>query len=105
MADNQRRALLDALPPAGAMLEWGAGGTTRWLLERMTEGQRLTTVEHDRDWAQKVASNCGTFPNWTILHKPATQVVGNNAQHWEECPAGLTDYVCPMALDGFDLFL
>jgi hypothetical protein len=105
MADNQRRAVLDALPAGGSLLEWGGGGTTRWLLERMAPDQRLVTVEHCREWAQKVASNCGTYPNWTILHKPPTQRVGENGTHWEECPAGLTDYVCPVPLEGFDVFL
>lgn len=107
MADNQRRAILAAIPPGGSMLEWGGGGTTRWLLENMAADQSLITVEHDREWSQRVASNCGTFGNWTLLLREPTQEVGRNATPFEECPAGLHWYIDPdpVGLQHLDVFL
>lgn len=102
MALNQRQALLKALPVRGAMLEWGAGGTTLWLRERLMTGQSLTTVEHDADWARKFG---GDVDNWRMLYRPPTLAVGANATHFEECPAGLADYVCRPEATAADVIL
>ena len=101
-AENQRRAVLAALPPGGSMLEWGAGGTTLWLLERLQPGQTLITVEHDANWAARLGSHA---PGWAMVHATPSLEVGANATHWEENPAGLLKYVNPVPLDGLDVFL
>lgn len=46
-----REAIVKALPLDGTMLEWGCGGTTRWLRK---QGVKLTSIEHDDYWARVV---------------------------------------------------
>jgi len=61
---KQRRAVLNALPPNGRMLEWGVGDTTKWFRERLLPEQELVSIEHDPEWALK-------FPG-TVLHEVET---------------------------------
>ncbi|HLT40536.1 MAG TPA: class I SAM-dependent methyltransferase [Enhygromyxa sp.] len=49
----QLMAILETLAPA-RMLEWGSGGSTKAILERCPFVERLVSVEHDRDWHQRV---------------------------------------------------
>src|SRR5688500_14695131 len=94
MADNQRPLLLASLPEAGLLLEYGSGGTTRWLLENMRPTQRLLSIEHSPEWAEEVYRRCSDWKNWTLQRATSVLPVGENATHWEECPAGLADYIC-----------
>jgi hypothetical protein len=112
MAENQRRAILEALPPFGSMLEWGGGGSSAWFLSRMTLGQRfvtpgqtLVTVEHDQAWAQQIRNECGGYLNWELRCIPSSLEVGRNATHFEECPAGLRRYIGQADIDWFDVIL
>jgi hypothetical protein len=64
-----QRALDAALGPGARVVEFGAGGSTPYLLDRGTE---LTTVEYDADWADVVA---GAIPEarrggWTLEVAP-----------------------------------
>lgn len=133
IAENQRHAILAALPPAGRMLEWGCGGSTLWFLQRLKPEQQLITVEHDAAWLhpviERVSGGALNVPsNWMPLHLPpmgsdgsvdiadaagaagAGRVggiggVGANATPLEECPAHLTRYIDPTWLGDIDVFL
>lgn len=105
LADNHRDLILSQLPAPGLMLEWGSGGTTEWLLERLKPDQRLLTVEHAAGWASEVRSICSTYPNWVLEVCEGALEVGANATHWEECPAGLADYICRPEVAEADVIL
>ena len=58
MADielSQLQAVLAALGPRTGV-EWGAGGSTRWVLEHVPTIERYTSIEHDGQWHGKVAA-------------------------------------------------
>lgn len=42
------------LSSRGRMLEWGSGGSTHWIRERLYPEQLLHSVEHDPVWAKRV---------------------------------------------------
>lgn len=46
---SQVRAVLETLAPR-RVLEWGAGGSTRWLLEDFPTIERYVSIEHNREW-------------------------------------------------------
>lgn len=46
---SQVRAVLETLAPR-RVLEWGAGGSTRWLLETCPSIERYVSIEHNRQW-------------------------------------------------------
>jgi len=106
LAENHRKLILASLPTSGTMLEWGCGGSTKWFLDHLTEGQRLITIEHDSAWAEECRSYCGQRENWALQIKPSTLAVGKNASHWEECSAGLAEYIAPIShWSDIDVFL
>jgi hypothetical protein len=105
MALNQRETILASLPDHGFMLEWGGGGSTGWFLDHMGGGQSLLTVEHHAGWAGTMWDAYRHHAHWQLKRAPGTLEVGQNATHWEECPAGLTDYICPPALADADVVL
>ncbi|NVB37565.1 hypothetical protein G6O69_06955 [Pseudenhygromyxa sp. WMMC2535] len=49
----QLRAIVETLAPT-RVLEWGAGGSTRELLERSPFIERYVSIEHNRDWVGRV---------------------------------------------------
>jgi hypothetical protein len=127
LALNHRQLVLDSLPAGGTMLEWGCGGSTSWFLAQMEGGghsclpaeegghsclpQKLISVEHDEGWLGQCEAHNHSRPGrerWTPLLKRSTLPVGRNATHWEECPAGLERYICPLSpaeLASIDVFL
>lgn len=98
MAQNQRQAIVDSVN--GPMLEWGCGGTTLWMLQRIS--QPLTSIEHHPDWFTRVRNECEPFANWMGVCIPGE--AGDNATPWEECPSGLKDYIST-DVRPFDVFL
>jgi hypothetical protein len=105
MSLNQRETILSALPEPGLMLEWGGGGSTGWFLDNMKAHQRLVTVEHHAGWAGTLRQEYWQHPHWELRHIPPTLEVGQNATQWEECPAGLADYVYPAEVKAADVVL
>lgn len=104
MAENQRRAILEAIPPHGRMLEWGPGGTTQWLLAHLSADQSIVSVEHSPIWDGPVQGACGGHRNWRMIYEPVN--AGENATRAEEIPADLERYICPpVDLASFDVFL
>jgi hypothetical protein len=108
MALNQRQALLEALPDHSAILEWGSGGTSLWLLENMRDDQSLTSVEHSLQWSHELRRQVlkrDLAHKWELLYRPVSHE-GKNATPWEECPAGAAEYIgTPADLADFDVIL
>ncbi len=65
---SQLLAILHTLSPKH-ILEWGAGGSTRVLLEQGSSVERHVSIEHDRAWADKVRSIV-TDPRLSLVHIP-----------------------------------
>jgi hypothetical protein len=111
LALNLRQLILGALPSGGTMLEWGCGGSTGWFIAHLTDGQKLISVEHDDAWLGQCEATNHCRPGrerWQPLLRPSRLPVGKNATHWEECPAGLEQYILPATADqlaGVDIFL
>jgi hypothetical protein len=99
MAQNQRQAIVDSVN--GPMLEWGCGGTTLWLLQRIS--QPLTSIEHHPEWFARVHGECKQFRDWTGIYAPGE--AGENATPWEENPAALDGYINAADLGRFGCFL
>ncbi len=110
------RAALHLVAPR-RLLEWGAGGSTRFFLDAAPGLERLVSIEHDGEWAEKVRRSIDD--RRLELHHVAADVppVGEEArdrrkrQAWdaraERDPAILRSYVGrPRALGGdFDFVL
>lgn len=108
MSENQRQAILSAIPASGRMLEWGSGGSTLWLADRINPAQSIISVEHEPEWAREVAGAIGKRTNWNLILARGALEVGRNATQWEECPAGLGAYIDPGisgSLRAIDVFL
>lgn len=109
LAENHRRLILEALPPAGRLLEWGVGGSTLYFLDRLSGEQKLTSIEHDSAWSQQVQAAAtvreGIWRCWTV--DCAREWLGQNATGFEECPSDLRQYIVPPGedLSKFDVFL
>jgi len=57
------------------VFEYGAGGSTKWFAERVSE---LVSVEHDPAWYEKVSEALRFFTNTTILLRvPSLEVSGS----------------------------
>lgn len=99
MAENQLEEILKALPENGTLLEWGVGGSTVWLLERLKPGQRIISIEHHPAWgtdARKEIEAKGLSEKWTIIIVSTgsfAELV--NAEPGEELPVGLDLYIHP----------
>lgn len=105
LAENQRYAILASVPPNGRMLEWGTGGSTLWFLDHLDPAQQLIGVEHDAGWYMQVTARAGDRANYSPRLHEAHFGAGENATPWEECPAGLADYIHPTPLSDIDVFL
>jgi hypothetical protein len=58
------RAVERELPPHGHVFEWGSGGSTLWFADR---GYRITAVESEQEWADRVHDAC---PAADVRHIP-----------------------------------
>lgn len=87
------------------VLEWGSGGSTVWLADRLPDGAHLTSVEHHAEWFGKVGERLGDRENVTrILAEPAGDL-GRNATPDEEDPTHLEAYLDAPGGQGFDVIL
>jgi SAM-dependent methyltransferase len=111
---SQLLAAIHALGPR-RFLEWGAGGTTRELLQRSTTIEEYVSVEHDPTWFRVVRDAVGD-PRLTIyLAEPDVALAENagEAERWgfalrgERDPEVFKTYVgLPRTLGGtFDFVL
>jgi hypothetical protein len=53
--------------PGARVFEYGSGASTAWLAKRAAE---IVSIEHDRDWAERVRAMLSPFANATLLHRP-----------------------------------
>jgi hypothetical protein len=71
------------------VFEWGSGGSTVWL---MSQGARVTSVEHNPEWRAKVLARC---PDATVrlippaAHGQLTAELGNQAQFYDDYVAAI----------------
>ena len=114
LTENHRRLILESLPPAGMLLEWGIGWSTTWFLERLLPWQNLISVEHEAHWANQIRTHVLSrtlefLPDhWkTIVSDHAREAALVNATPMEECPAELLGYIHPAGVDlaTVDVFL
>jgi hypothetical protein len=49
------RYITEQLRPSDQVFEWGSGASTIWLCDH---GAKVTSIEHDADWVEKVTSRC-----------------------------------------------
>lgn len=88
---SQLLAVLHALGPR-RVLEWGAGGSTRVLLEEGATVERHVSIEHDRDWYEKVHALVSD-PRLLLKHVPPDRPMseGSHAQRDIEAWAALAE--------------
>ena len=101
----QLHAVLLGLGPRSG-LEWGAGGSTRWVLEQIPTLERYVSVEHDEAWHARVAGELDD-PRLVLHHvapnvEPPFRTWRNRRERrsvlqWrlgcEHDPAWMADYV------------
>ncbi|UUZ69975.1 class I SAM-dependent methyltransferase [Polaromonas sp. P2-4] len=101
----QRERILKYITPNCRVLEWGSGGSTLWMADRLPVGATLTSIDHDTTWHQNAQRRIGRRENVELLLCPAGGPLGRNATVEEEDPTHLHDYI--HAVDGrkFDVIL
>ncbi|MEO1585436.1 MAG: class I SAM-dependent methyltransferase [Planctomycetota bacterium] len=87
------------------VLEWGSGGSTVWLADRLPAGAHLTSVEHHAEWFAKVGERLGERPNVTRVLAEPTGELGRNATIDEEDATHLAGYVGAADGQTFDVIL
>lgn len=99
MNEDEQRLLNDVLaglPHNAHIVEWGSGGSTKFIAKRLKHEQRLYTIEHNHEWYDKVASRVSQFNVEQIYARPTLPLsVYGYATEMEENPAGLTEYLWP----------
>jgi hypothetical protein len=82
------------------MVEWGSGGSTVKWLESMKDNQRLISIEHTKEWYDKVNDYISIRDDvkdrFTYYHRPELYGLKHGyASASEEHPIGLDDYFFP----------
>ena len=73
-----REAILKHLACGARMLEWGSGGSTVWFADRLPDAAQLTSVEHDRQWHEKLSAAIGQRSNVRLLLAEPSGTLGRN---------------------------
>ena len=86
----------------GLMVEWGSGGSTVKWLETMKDNQRLISIEHNKEWYDKVDGYIATRDDIKDRFKYYHRSEMYGFQHGyasvqEEHPHGLDNYFFPDA--------
>lgn len=85
-------------------LEWGSGYSTLYFPSLLPSEGRWHAVEHDRPWAEQIAS-LNRRPNVAVHYVPPERDTWTDA-HGDGAPEDLTRYLdFPSALGPFDLIL
>jgi hypothetical protein len=90
--------VLNRLPDDAHLVEFGCGGSTCWIAERLKPNQRLDSIEHNPEWYHRVleATAYATTQITIHLHPPELELERYKyACAEEEMPAGLTHYLNP----------
>lgn len=100
-----RERILKYITPHCRVLEWGSGGSTLWLADRLPVGATLTSIDHDEIWHANTQHHIGKRPNVQLLLCPPRGVLGRNATVEEEDPSHLQEYIHAVDNSEFDLIL
>jgi hypothetical protein len=100
-----REAILKHVRPGTRMLEWGSGGSTLWFADRLPEGATLVSVDHDRQWHERLAAALGTRPGVELRLAEPARPLGRNATIDEEDAAPLAAYLAAADGSAYDLIL
>lgn len=96
------------LPDDGLMVEWGSGGSTLHWLKTLRPTQKLYSIEHNPDWAQKVADRAKEYSNFRLYFTDVSSKYHNHTYGSvdEENPFNTANYVCPSTrIYNADLYL
>lgn len=74
-----------AATPGAKVFEYGMGGSTLFFLDN---GCRVTSVDHDAQWSEKLRSTIGVHERWTSFLAPPEEIssVENNVRCVSEWP-------------------
>jgi hypothetical protein len=97
--------ILGALPENGTLLEIGSGWSTVWFAERLTENQRLVSVEHDKGWWERILPMIVKNKRVDLLLHPPLFPLGPRGTPIRENPAGLSDYIHAFPYQDADVVL
>ena len=83
------------IPDEGTLVEWGCGGSTVYFLDHLKPGQILISIEHNRQWYDKISELIKNHPNieqHVFLFIPPDGISNPYyARPEEEMPCGLED--------------
>lgn len=102
---DQREQIERRLFAGCRVLEWGCGGSTLWLADRLPRGAHLVSIEHHRDWYERVAQAIGQRDNVTMILSEPRGPIGRNATIEEEDSSGLEAYIHSADGQTFDVIL
>lgn len=106
IGERHRSIILEHLPRGGRMLEWGSGTSTGWFAEHLPAGARMLSVEHDRQWFERMRQMTAGLRGIDVRCIPPTGMLGPNASIGEERPDLLRSYIHAADADGpFDVIL
>lgn len=100
MTDAELAFLAQGLRPRENLWEWGAGASSPWLARKAA---RLTSVEHDRMWAQTVLAVLPSTASliWCPLDRePAAGEDGDDNDAWHYVRTYTGEGVTAVILDG-----
>lgn len=89
--------LISELPEDGKMVEWGSGGSTLHWLTLLKENQKLISIEHNKDWYEKVTDETQSKNNFRYIFVDVSNNFYNHGYGdiTEENPFNVKKYVCP----------
>jgi SAM-dependent methyltransferase len=105
LARDHREHIERRLFPGCRVLEWGSGGSTLWLADRLPPGASLTSVEHHPEWHARVAARIGSREGVRLILAEPDGPVGANATIAEEDPAPLGRYLHAADGQAYDVIL
>lgn len=98
MTESEPSYIYNLLPDNGTLVEWGCGGSTIYFLDNLKESQYLVSIEHNKQWYDKISALVETHPNkdrHIFLYIPSEIPNPYYARPEEDMGCGLTEYICP----------
>jgi len=97
------------LPENGKVVEWGCGGSTVKILENLADTQSVISIEHDKEWHDKVHDELSSQEktNWHLIYANELSIYQHKiGTPDDENPVGYDNYIFPndTVLDG-DIYL
>jgi len=98
MNEGEPSYIYGLLPDDGTLIEWGCGGSTVYFLDNLKENQYLVSIEHNKQWYDKISNLIENHPNidrHVFLYIPSEIPNNHYARPEEDMGCGLTEYICP----------